>query len=82
MLILAFSYTEDMWEDYVGAVFDSIVIAIDVAIKRNEDQGSSVVSIEGLVSAFSQRSLTFAVNLYNLLLKGKFRGGRKQYCWN
>ena len=71
LLVLAFSYTEDMFEDYVGAVFDSVVIAIDVAIKRNEDQSSSVVSIEGLVSAFSQRSLTFAVNLSKLLLKEK-----------
>ena len=71
MLVLAFSYTEDMWEDYIGAVFDSVVIAIDLAIKNNEEQGTSVLSIEGLVSAFSQRSLTFALNLFRLLLKEK-----------
>lgn len=71
MLVLAFSYTEDMWGDYVGAVFDSVVIAIDLAIESNEEQGTSVLSIEGLVSAFSQRSLTFAVNLFRLLLKEK-----------
>ena len=71
LLILAFSYSEDMFEDYVGAVFDSIVIAIDVAMMRGEDRDPSVVSIEGLISAFSQRSLTFAVNLSTLLLKEK-----------
>ena len=74
LLVLAFSYTGDMWDDYVGAVFDSTVIAIDVAIKRGEDQGFSVVPIEGLVSAFSQRSLTFALNLSRLLLKEKCTG--------
>jgi hypothetical protein len=68
MLVLAFSYSEDMWEDYVGAVFDSVVIALDVAVKSNEKQGAPAVSIEGLVSAFSQRSLTFAENLFRLLL--------------
>ncbi len=74
LLVLAFSYAEDMWEDYVGAVFDSIVIAIDLAIKKDENHGSSVVPIEGLVSAFSQHSLSFAVNLSRLLLKEKWAG--------
>mmetsp|Transcript_54051 Transcript_54051/g.60432 ORF Transcript_54051/g.60432 Transcript_54051/m.60432 type:complete len:1088 (-) Transcript_54051:1412-4675(-) len=67
MLVLAFSYTEEMWDDYVEAVFDSVVIAIDIAIKRSGDSSISVISIEGLVSAFSQRSLTFAVNIFQLL---------------
>jgi len=69
MLVLAFSYSDDMWEDYIGAVFDSVVIALDIALESKEDAPTSVVSIEGLVSAFSQRSLTFAVNLFRLLLK-------------
>ena len=73
MLVLAFSYTADMWEDYVEAVFDSVVIAIDIAIKSNKGKSESVVPIEGLISAFSQRSLTFAVNLFQLLLKEKCR---------
>jgi len=69
MLVLAFSYTEDMWEDYVGAVFDSVVIAIDIAIESRGDKATTVVSIEGLVSSFSQRSLTFAANLFRVLLE-------------
>lgn len=67
MLVLAFSYTDDILEDYISAVFDSVVIAIDIALK-GETTGS-VVPIEGLISAFSQRSLSFAVNLFRFLLK-------------
>lgn len=66
MLVLAFSYAEEMWDDYVEAVFDSLVIAIDITMKSG-DSCNPVESVEGLVSAFSHRSLTFAVNLFELL---------------
>ena len=70
MLVIAFSYAENMWEDYVKAVFDSVAIAVDIAIESSE-QRTSGVYIEGLVSCFSKHSVSFAVNLFELLLKKK-----------
>lgn len=72
MLVLAFSYTKELWDDYGEAVFDSVAIAIDIAINRNGVRTTSTISIEGLVSTFSHRSLTFAVNLFRLLLKKEY----------
>ena len=72
MLVLAFSYTKELWDDYGEAVFDSVAIAIDIAINRKGVGTASTVSIEGLVSTFSHRSLTFAVNLFRLLLKKEY----------
>lgn len=74
LIILAFSYAKEMWEDYVGAVFESTKVAIDVLVDRanseNRDTSTSIqVPIEGMVSAFSQRLVTFAANLFQLLLK-------------
>jgi integrator complex subunit 7 len=73
LLILAFSYADEMWEDYVGAVFESTKIAIDILIERTNNDASKAmqVPIEGLISAFSQRSNTFAGHLFRLLLKKK-----------
>jgi integrator complex subunit 7 len=71
LILLAFSYADEMWEDYVGAVFESIKVAIDILVDRNNsDESMSIrVPIEGMVSAFSQRSVTFAANLFQLLFK-------------
>jgi len=65
LLILAFSYSKDILEDFMGAVYDSVVLAVDISIKKKD---AFVVPIEGLVSVFSHRSLAFAVNLCRLLL--------------
>ena len=68
MLVLAFSYSEEMWEDYVGACFDSTKISFENFMKK-ENKTDIIVPIEGLVSAFSKKSLTFAMSFMRLLLK-------------
>jgi hypothetical protein len=70
MLILAFSYSKEMWEDYVGACFESSKLAFDNFMKKEyTDNDSIVVPIEGFIAAFSRQSLTFAVNIMQMLLK-------------
>jgi hypothetical protein len=68
MLVLAFSYSEEMWEDYVGACFDSTKIAFENFMKK-EYKADNIVPIEGLISAFSKKSLTFAMSFMQFLLK-------------
>jgi hypothetical protein len=64
MLVSAFSYSGELWDDYVGAVFASISLAIESAVRRN----CGMDAIEGLISTLSQRSLVFAEDVLRLLL--------------
>jgi hypothetical protein len=65
MLIFVFSYTEELWDDYVGAVFASVSLAIQSSLKRSRGMDA----IEALIATLSQRSAVFAEGVLQLLLK-------------
>ncbi|KAG7359769.1 hypothetical protein IV203_034867 [Nitzschia inconspicua] len=70
MLLLAFSYADQMWGDYVSAVFASLKMSVELDSKNLSDD-SRPLPIAGLVSAFSHRSMSFATSFMQFLLKMK-----------
>ena len=78
MIILAFCYGPDeMMADYIGAVFESTKMALELAIFRDSEvaprlyrdsRENSVVAVESLIAAFSQKSTQYADSLLTHLL--------------
>jgi hypothetical protein len=77
LLVLAFCYGPDeMLAEYVGAVFESSKMALDLTILQNKSgQGliasegqTAMVPIESMVATFSQKSVQYADSLLEFLL--------------
>jgi hypothetical protein len=78
MLLLAFSYAEESWENYQSAVFQSIKMMVERSLTiKGESDDSTPVPVEALVSAFSQRSLVFATSFMRLIHEIK---NKKKAC--